>query len=268
MRYVLAKMTAAATILLAGSAAAEAASFDCAKAAAPDEIAICEHPALSALDSEMGGLWYAYSRFPFLMGASGARQDEAEAFLKRRAACGSDIACLKEAYEERIGVLRQQIAKAMKDVEEEEFAPPPSSSALPAPVAAIADDYGAQCSRLGGTLGNPDALIMMATDLDGDARLDYLLDAEALQCSAAATAYCGNGGCQISIALSHDDYANPVDVLGVQPALIRNETGVRADIWVDNTNCPDRTGDETCWAIYSWRDGALDKEYEVRPGAD
>jgi len=267
MFRVLAKVTATAALLLTASLAAQAASFDCAKATTADENAICDDPALSALDSEMGGLWYAYSRFPFLMGASGTRHDEAEAFLKRRAACGSDVSCLRDAYEERITVLREQIAKAMKDVEEAEFAPPPSST-LPAPVAAIADDYGAQCTRLDGTLENPDALTVMAADLDGDGQLDYLLDAEALRCSTAATAYCGNGGCQISIALSHDDYANPVDVLGVQPALIRNEKGVRADVWVDNTNCPDRAEDETCWAVYSWVDGVLDKKYEARPGAD
>ena len=53
-----------------------------------DEIAICANPDLSALNSEMRGLWFAHSQIPFLMGMSGNRQDEARTFLQGRAACG------------------------------------------------------------------------------------------------------------------------------------------------------------------------------------
>ena len=110
---IVASLAAAAT-MAALSAPAGAASFDCSKARAPDEIAICDNPALSALDSEMGGLWFAYSQIPFLMGMSGNRQDEARAFLETRAACGANVSCLTSAYQQRIAALREGITEGMK----------------------------------------------------------------------------------------------------------------------------------------------------------
>ena len=100
-------------ILLPGPA--HAASFDCARARAPDEAAICANPRLSALDSEMGGLWYAYSRVPMLMGGNGDRGDEARAFLARRRACGANIACLTAAYRARIEALHRGIDDSMRE---------------------------------------------------------------------------------------------------------------------------------------------------------
>jgi uncharacterized protein len=105
----------AATMAVAALASpAGAASFDCNKASAPDEIAVCANPGLSALDSEMGGLWFAYSQIPFLMGMSGNRQDEARAFLQTRSACGANVACLKGAYTQRIATLKQQLTSGMQ----------------------------------------------------------------------------------------------------------------------------------------------------------
>jgi uncharacterized protein len=92
----------------------QAASFDCDKAESPDEIAVCGNLELSALDSEMGGLWYAYSQVPMLMGSNGARHDEAEAFLESRAACGNDVACLTDLYDARIETLESHISDQMK----------------------------------------------------------------------------------------------------------------------------------------------------------
>ena len=105
------------TLCLAAAASATpaaAASFNCAKAAAPDEIAVCADPGLSELDSEMGALWFAYSQVPMLMGMNGNRQDEARAFLAGRAACGANAACLRQAYVARIGALKQEITSAMQ----------------------------------------------------------------------------------------------------------------------------------------------------------
>ena len=87
---------------------------DCAKAQAPDERAVCADPTLSALDSEMGGLWFAYSRLPMLMGGNGNRHDEARAFLASRTACGADAACLTALYQSRIAALKQQITAYIK----------------------------------------------------------------------------------------------------------------------------------------------------------
>ncbi|WP_119274488.1 lysozyme inhibitor LprI family protein [Taklimakanibacter deserti] len=93
----------------------EAASFDCSKAAKPDERAICATPDLSALDSEMGGLWFAFSKVPMLMGSNGARMDDAQNFLQQRAQCGGDLACLRQLYRARIDALKQGIVRAMDD---------------------------------------------------------------------------------------------------------------------------------------------------------
>lgn len=90
-----------------------AASFDCSLARSPDEVAVCGNARLSALDSEMGGLWYAYSRVPLLMGANGNRNDEAQAFLARRRACGSNVLCLSDAYQARLTTLRGEIDSSL-----------------------------------------------------------------------------------------------------------------------------------------------------------
>lgn len=96
-------------------AAAAAASFDCSRARAADEITVCRNATLSALDSEMGGLWYAWSRVPMLMGGSGARADEAREFLRRRRACGRGVGCIERLYRARIAELRQGIDGAMRE---------------------------------------------------------------------------------------------------------------------------------------------------------
>ena len=95
-------------------APALAAGFDCTAAATADEAAICSNADLSALDSEMAGLWFGYKAVPLLMGASGNRGDEAQAFLKARSACASDTGCLTGLYDSRIATLKQNIGWAMK----------------------------------------------------------------------------------------------------------------------------------------------------------
>ena len=77
-----ASLTLAAGALAALALPAAAASFDCAKARAPDEIAICANPTSRRSIPRWAGLWFAYSQVPFLMGMNGNRQDEAHAFLR------------------------------------------------------------------------------------------------------------------------------------------------------------------------------------------
>lgn len=94
---------------------AGAASFDCSAASAADEKAVCADPDLSSLDSEMAGLWFGYKAMPLLMGANGDRQDQAQAFLKSRGACGSNTACLSKLYNARITTLKSNINWAVKN---------------------------------------------------------------------------------------------------------------------------------------------------------
>ena len=63
----------------------------------------------------MGGLWFAYSQIPFLMGMSGNRQDEARQFLETRSACGANVSCLTSAYGQRIATLKQQLTSGMQE---------------------------------------------------------------------------------------------------------------------------------------------------------
>ena len=94
---------------------AQSASFDCSAASTADEKAVCSNADLSSMDSEMAGLWFGYKAMPLLMGASGNREDEAQAFLKARSACGSDTGCLTKLYESRIATLQQNITWAVKN---------------------------------------------------------------------------------------------------------------------------------------------------------
>ena len=104
-------------LVLLIAAPASAASFDCAKARTATEIAVCRTPALSLLDTEMGALWFSYSKIPMLMGSKGARHDDAEAFLASRNACGSKLSCLTTLYQTRNATLRAGIVQALGQVE-------------------------------------------------------------------------------------------------------------------------------------------------------
>jgi uncharacterized protein len=100
---------------LAAPAAVEAASFNCAKAAKPDEIAICANQHLSDLDVQMATLYGVRMEIPMLMGARGAAQDDQRAFLTQRGACGGNVACIQQAYNARIAQFNQTIKAAMQD---------------------------------------------------------------------------------------------------------------------------------------------------------
>jgi uncharacterized protein len=91
--------------LMAAGHAGWAASFDCAKAATADEKAVCADRQLNDEDVEMSVL---YSQLkPLLgMGARGDMENEQVAWLRRRAACDDDRACLSNAYQERLRQLR------------------------------------------------------------------------------------------------------------------------------------------------------------------
>jgi hypothetical protein len=254
-----------ALALLAGTmTGAHAASFDCAKAQKPDEIAVCGNADLSELDTEMGALWFSYRQFPFLMGANGARHDAAEEFLKTRAACRGDIDCLRSAYRARIADLKKGISTAMENVRRVENDIPASAS--PEPIEKIIAGYADQCQRLGGALaagaGRPR---LMSSDFDGDGEPDYVLNPQNLKCSAAATAYCGNAGCNIRIAVSGNGYRNPIDVLGGQPVMSQGESGTVVEVWVDSTNCNLEDRSKSCWERFSWKDGNLSKSYRTKP---
>lgn len=97
---------AAALFLVCGlGGPAAAASFDCAKAASADEKAVCASCDLAQQDVRMATLYEVLTSL-VAMGQRGDIQDRQQAFLKERAACGADEACLTKAYAQRIEVLQ------------------------------------------------------------------------------------------------------------------------------------------------------------------
>lgn len=83
---------------------AAAASFECATARAPDEKAVCASCELEQLDVKMSTLYGVAIRL-VAMGQRGDIQDAQRAWLSRRALCGGDASCLRQAYQSRIGEL-------------------------------------------------------------------------------------------------------------------------------------------------------------------
>lgn len=90
-----------ALLALLAPLAAGAASFDCAKARAADEKAVCDHPALNDKDVEMATK-YQFLKGLFAMGARGALQDSQQAWLKTRRQCAGSVSCLNSAYDRRL----------------------------------------------------------------------------------------------------------------------------------------------------------------------
>jgi hypothetical protein len=244
-------------------------ALDCTKPRKELDAAICKHADLQALDAQVEGLWFAYNHFPFLMGASGARSDEEKEFQEKRAACGGNAACLRRVYRARINGLKVSIAEAMDNIRREEDAGPPTfPSVLPMRVEGIVAGYADQCRVLGGTLTGATRPNMLAGDLDGDGKADYVLNPQNLKCSVAATAFCGNGGCQISIAVSSNGYKDPITVLGGQPTLTQTSEGTRVEVWVHRSNCSITNAEQACWQTFAWKDGRLEEGLRVRPRAD
>lgn len=82
-----------------------AASFDCAKAKAPDEKAICANRALNDADVKLTTL-YAVDGQLMAMGARGDMHEAQHAWLQQRAACKGDVKCLTKAYKDRLADLQ------------------------------------------------------------------------------------------------------------------------------------------------------------------
>ena len=94
---------AAATLLttfgLAGTS--YAASFDCeTQNLKPDEKTMCDVRVLNDADVRMVTTFDLLSGL-LAMGARGTIQDQQTEWLKKRQACGADVACLTSSYQER-----------------------------------------------------------------------------------------------------------------------------------------------------------------------
>lgn len=95
----------ASAIILTTSAfvsPAGAASFDCTKPdLAADEKAICDNRALNDQDVKMVTTFDILTQL-MAMGARDTLRDEQSQWLKKRQECAADVACITNAYEERM----------------------------------------------------------------------------------------------------------------------------------------------------------------------
>ena len=104
----------------------EGPSFNCAYAKAPDEVLICQHADLAALDREMAKRFFEMSQPLTAAERREMRKDgidwptprwwkaDQAKWLKSRRACGYNHDCIRTKYEERIATLND----AVKMVEE------------------------------------------------------------------------------------------------------------------------------------------------------
>lgn len=100
-------LTAGAWLTIVGVDAA-AASFDCSKATAADERAVCASQTLSDEDVRMVTLYDVAVKLVG-MGVRGDLRDQQRAFLAARASCGADAACIAGLYEQRVASLQKII---------------------------------------------------------------------------------------------------------------------------------------------------------------
>jgi len=85
---------------------ATAQSFNCARARAADEVAICRDDDLARLDDQMAATYFSTrNRLPAAARAV-LEADQAD-WLASRRVCGGDVRCIRAAYLVRIQEIRQ-----------------------------------------------------------------------------------------------------------------------------------------------------------------
>lgn len=104
-----------AVLALAGmQGAANAASFDCAKAGTRTEKAICADPAVSRMDEDMATAFKAaMEAWPAGNWKDFLRREQRDWIKTRDSECKADAACLKRDYELRIAFLKRGHLKYM-----------------------------------------------------------------------------------------------------------------------------------------------------------
>jgi len=104
----------ALALSLALPAAAHAASYDCNRAKAPDEKAVCAYLPLNDKDVRMSVL-YEINKRTLAMGGRGAIQDAQQRWRRDRRSCGANRACLNRAYDRRLGELERSLDRIYRN---------------------------------------------------------------------------------------------------------------------------------------------------------
>lgn len=113
IRLTIAAACAAFTLAAWPAQAADYAPLDCARASNATEKTICGNYGLGQQEARMATLYqWATSFVP--MGQRGDIQDAQRAFLNERNACGTNVACLRRAYDGRINQLQAVMTRVME----------------------------------------------------------------------------------------------------------------------------------------------------------
>ncbi|MBO9706842.1 MAG: hypothetical protein J7521_01405 [Caulobacter sp.] len=103
-----------ALALASVATASQAASFDCGRARAPDERAICANLALNDKDVRMSVL-YEVNRRTLAMGGRDALIGQQRDWLAERRNCGANRACLNRAYDRRLAELERSMDRIYRN---------------------------------------------------------------------------------------------------------------------------------------------------------
>ncbi len=127
------------------AAANGAPSFDCRRAAAPAEIAICRDPGLAGLDRELAEA-FQQAQAAAASGDTADLSAQQRAWMRRRDACGTNVLCLRQTMAGRVAELRQ-----MPQATESATAVPTADTPLAtAPAGAAAAQAAQQDATQGG----------------------------------------------------------------------------------------------------------------------
>ena len=124
MTRILAGAAVVAAALFLAPSPASTASFNCALANLPAELAVCNDDMLGSLDEQMAAEYFPLINAAPPEAALVIRAEQRE-WLKRRNACGYDLQCILGAYRaqlQRLGAWREAISGAPPDdmLEEEQ----------------------------------------------------------------------------------------------------------------------------------------------------
>jgi uncharacterized protein len=99
-------LLAASALFILPSAAASAASFDCAKASIAAERTICGNANLSQLDARTAGMYFTILGNNTPAATLAQVKNAQRRFLATRNACGANVDCLVDAYTSQMMYLK------------------------------------------------------------------------------------------------------------------------------------------------------------------
>ena len=114
MRLVLTALALSLAVPVAAPTVSWAASFDCNRARAPDEKAVCANLPLNDKDVRMAVL-YDVNKRTLAMGGRGALMDAQQQWLRDRRSCGANRACLNRAYDRRLAELERGLERIYRN---------------------------------------------------------------------------------------------------------------------------------------------------------